>query len=128
MFVLHAVINDAIGYQKVDIDIQFYDLIQCFDSMLQEETMNNLWDSMEVRDDKFALINELNKEVDKFGDSEIFTVERIEQQGTVLAPLKCSNQMDSIARECLTDGVEMIVQVQTGCHNIPVGMIYDKSL
>ena len=54
----------------------------------------------------------MNREVDIFvktpvGDSEVFTVKRIEQQGTVLAPLKCSNQMDSIARECLSDGIEM---------------------
>ena len=82
LFVIHAVINDAIGYQKVDIDIQFYDLSQCFDSMWHEETMNDLWDSMDIRDDKFSLISEMNKEVDIFvktpvGDSEVFTVKRI---------------------------------------------------
>ena len=58
---------------------------------------------------------EMNKEVDLFvktpvGDSDIFTVEKIEQQGTVLtvlAPLKCSNQMDTIARECLSENIGM---------------------
>ena len=33
LFILYAVINDALGYQKVEIDIQFYDLKQAFDSM-----------------------------------------------------------------------------------------------
>ena len=41
--------------------------------------MNDLWDSMDVRDDKFSLISEMNREVDIFvktpvGDSEVFTV------------------------------------------------------
>ena len=74
--------------------------------------MNDLWESLEEKDDKFALICELNSEVDIYiktpvGDSEKFTVSRIEQQGTVLAPLKCSNQMDSIPRECIRDNEDM---------------------
>ena len=34
-------------------------------------------------------------------------MKKIEQQGTGLGPIKCSNQMDSISRECLSDNVEM---------------------
>ena len=103
LFVIYAAVNDALGYQKIEIDIQFYDLRQCFDSMWYEETMNDLWESMEVKDDKFALISEINKKVDLFiktpvGDTEMFSLERIEQQGTCLGPIKCSNQMDSISR------------------------------
>ena len=110
MFVINACINDALGYQKIEVDIQFFDISQCFDSMWYEETMNDLWDSMNIRDDKFALISEMYREVDLFvktpvGDTETFTVDRIEQQGTVLAPLKCSNQMDSIPREFLNENI-----------------------
>ena len=99
LFVIYAVINDAVGYQKIDIDMHFYDISQCFDSMWYQETMNDMWDSMEIRDDKFALISEMNREVDLFvktpvGDTKVFTVEEIEQQGTGLGPIKCSNQMD----------------------------------
>ena len=98
LFVIYACINDAVGYQKTDIDIQFYDITQCFDSMWYEETMNDLWDSLDIRDDKFSLISEINKEVDLFvktpvGNTETFTLTKIEQQGTVLAPIKCSNQI-----------------------------------
>ena len=71
----------------------------------------------------------MNREVDIFvktpvGDSEVFTVKRIEQQGTVLAPLKCSNQMDSIARECLSDGIEMF-RYRKAVTIPPLGMIDD---
>ena len=91
--------------------------------------MNDLWDSMVVRDDKFALIGEMNREVDIFvktpvGETEVFTVERIEQQGTVLAPLKCSNQMDTIPRECLRDNIEMF-KYRKAVTIPPLGMIDD---
>ena len=55
--------------------------------MWYEETVNYLWVSMETKYDKFALIGEMNREVDMFvktplGDSEVFTPEKIEQKGT----------------------------------------------
>ena len=129
LFVIYAVINDALLYQKVEVDIQFYDLSQAFDSMWYEETMNDMWESLEVKDDKFSLISEMNREVDLFiktpvGDSEQFTVNRIEQQGTVLAPLKCSNQMDSIPRECLRDNLDMF-KYRNAVTIPPLGMIDD---
>ena len=112
LFIINAVINDALLYQKIEIDFQFYDLSQAFDSQWYEETMNDMWESMNVRDDKFAMISEMNKEVDIFvktpvGDSEVFTMKKIEQQGTGLGPIKCSNQIDSISRECLSDNVQI---------------------
>ena len=50
LFIRYACINDTTGYQKIDIDIQFYDITQCFDSMWYEETMNDLWESLNIRD------------------------------------------------------------------------------
>ena len=129
LFVIYAVINDALWYQKVEVDIQLYDLSQAFDIMWYEETTNDMWESLEVKDDKFSLISEMNREVDLFiktavGDSEQFTVNRIEQQGTVLAPLKCSNQMDSIPRECLRDNLDMF-KYRNAVTIPPLGMIDD---
>ena len=131
LFVLNAVINDALNYQNVDIDIHFYDLEQCFDSMWYEETMNDLWETMENRDDKFALIGEMNAEVDLIvktpvGESEVFTLNKIEQQGTGLGPLKCSNQIDSISRECLRDNVDMYMY-RNAVTIPPLGMIDDMA-
>ena len=66
LFVIYACINDATGYQKIDMDIQFYDITQCFDSMRYEETMNDLWESLKIRDDKFSLVSKIHiKEVEK---------------------------------------------------------------
>ena len=63
LFIVYAVINDALGFMKVDLDIQFYDLKQAFDSMWFDETMNDLWETMKPRDDKFALIAERSENV-----------------------------------------------------------------
>ena len=84
---------------------------------------------MEVRDDKFALISEMNKEVDLFvktpvGESQVFIMEKIEQQGTGLGPIKCSNQMDSISRECIRDNVGMY-KYRNAVSIPPLGMIDD---
>ena len=132
LFVIYAVINDALGYQKIDIDMHFYDISQCFDSMWYQETMNDMWDSMEIRDDKFALISEMNREVDLFvktpvGDTKVFTVEEIEQQGTGLGPIKCSNQMDTIPRECVSENIEMF-KYRNAVTVPPLGMIDDLAV
>ena len=71
----------------------------------------------------------MNQLVDLFvktpvGDSEIFTLEKIEQQGTGLGPIKCSNQMDSISREMLRDGVDMF-KFRNAVTIPPLGMIDD---
>ena len=129
LFVLYAIINDALGFLKVNIDIQFFDLRQCFDSQWWEETMNNVWETMEPRDDKFALIAEMNKECNIFvktpvGDTENFTLYETEQQGTVLGPLKCANQMDSIARECIRDDIGLY-KYRGVLRISPLGMIDD---
>ena len=129
LFIFYAIINDALRFLKVDIDIQFYDLKQAFDSMWFEETMNDLWDTMEQRDDKFALIAEMNKECNIFvktpvGDTELFTLYETEQQGTVLGPLKCANQMDSISRECIRDD-NGLYKYRGVLRLSPLGMIDD---
>ena len=47
-----------------------------------------------------------------------------EQQGTVLGPLKCANQMDSISRECVIDDVGMY-RYRGAVRLSPLGMIDD---
>ena len=57
-------------------------------------------------------------------DAEIFSINKNEQQGTVLAPLKCVNQMDSVAWEFASKAVEMFKY--RGAISIPLkGMIDD---
>ena len=103
LFVIYATINDAIRNNK-KIDIQYYDISKCFDSMWAEDSMNDYYD-VGVTNDKFALISLLNdkckvKIKTPVGDTDIFELEQIEMQGTVTAPLKCSVQMDTLGRYC----------------------------
>ena len=103
LFVLYSVINEAIRCKK-DIDIKFYDLAKCFDTMWSEETMNDLYD-VGLKDEKFALLSLLNEKCNvkvktPVGDTEEFQLSRVEMQGTVIAPLKCAVQMDTLGGYC----------------------------
>ena len=51
---VYSVMVDAID-KGVELEVVFYDLAKCFDSMWWEGTSNDLWDK-NVTDDKFALI------------------------------------------------------------------------
>ena len=50
LFIVNGVINFA-RQEKLEIDINLYDIAKCFDSMWYEETMNDLWDTG-IQDDK----------------------------------------------------------------------------
>ena len=127
LFVLYSTINEAMR-GKMDIDIQFYDLAKCFDTMWAEETMNDLYDAG-VRNEHFSLMSKLNenckvKVKTPVGETEIFELSNIEMQGTVPAPLKCAVQIETLGRYCYT--------YNTGCYEYknaclipPLGMIDD---
>ena len=104
LLVIYATINDAVRNKK-EIDIQFYDISKCFDAMWYEDTMNDVFDAG-LRGDKFALISLINKKCSvkvktPVGDTDRFELNRIEMQGTVPAPLKCSVQIDTLGQYCL---------------------------
>ena len=66
--------------------------------------MNDLWD-VGVRDDRFALIGEMNSKCNiaiktPVGITSRFQLERIEMQGTVMGPMKASIQLDTLGRDC----------------------------
>ena len=52
LFVLYAIINDAIRKKK-SINLQFFDISKCFDAMWTEDTMNDFYDAG-VPDDNFS--------------------------------------------------------------------------
>ena len=110
LFVTYAIINDAITKDE-ELEIVLYDLALCFDSQWYHETMNDMWD-VGVQDDCFALMAKLNETVDvtvktAVGDSDKFTLNKIEQQGTCNGPIKCSVQIDSIGRHFYRDKNKM---------------------
>ena len=127
LFVLYAIINDAIRKKK-SINLQFFDISKCFDAMWTEDTMNDFYDAG-VTDDNFSLISLLNdkckvKVKTPVGDTERFELNQIEMQGTVLAPLKCSVQMDTLGKYCyeLNTG---LYKYKGSCNVPPLGMIDD---
>ena len=102
LFIVYGVINNAINNRNLDLSL--YDIAKCFDSQWHAETMNDLWD-VGVRDDKFAVISEMNSKCNiavrtPVGLTERFQLTEIEMQGTVMGPIKCSVQMDTLDRDC----------------------------
>ena len=107
LFVTYSVINDALN-NKEELEVTSYDLAQAFDSLWFTETMNDIWNA-KVQDDEFALLSKLNEELivkvkTPVGDTDSFELREIELQGSVMAPLKCSVSMDTIGKDCYTDG------------------------
>ena len=127
LLVLYATINEAVRNKK-NIDIHFYDLDKCFDAMWNEETMNDLYDSG-VQNDTFALVSLMNEKCQvkvktPVGDTERFELDKIEMQGTVLAPLKCAAQIDTLGKYCYTFNTGLYVY-RDSCKVPPLGMIDD---
>ena len=103
LFIVYGVINNAIN-NGLNIDLSLYDIAKCFDSQWHAETMNDLWD-VGVRYDKFAVICEMDSKYNisvrtPVGLTERFQLTDIEMQGTVMGPIKCSVQMDTLGRDC----------------------------
>ena len=46
LFIVYGVINSVLNNESPPVDLQFYDLKQCFDAMWLEESMNDLCDSI----------------------------------------------------------------------------------
>ena len=127
LFIVYGVINYALK-NGLEVDMNLYDLAKCFDAMWHQETMNDLWD-VGVQDDRFSLISEMNKKCQiaiktPVGISERFIMEQIEMQGTVMGPIKCSVQMDTIGRDCYTEG-EGLFLYKDMVAVPPLGMIDD---
>ena len=125
--VIYATINDAVKNKK-EMDIQFYDISKCFDAMWYEDTMNDVFDAG-LKGDKFALISLMNKKClvkvkTPVGDTARFELNRIEMQGTVPAPLKCSVQIDTLGQYCYTYDTG-IYYYKDACAVPPLGMIDD---
>ena len=108
LFVINSILFEA-NAKKSDppIDIEIYDVRKCFDKMWASETSNDVFDAG-LQDDQFVLMANANKTCEvavKNGAriSERMTLTNIEMQGTIMAPLKCSIQIDSLGKQYLRD-------------------------
>ena len=98
------------NHESPPIDIQLYDLKQCFDAMWLEESMNDLCDTLPLNecDKKIALVyqnncNNLVSVKTPFGLTERTDINKIVTQGGVWGPIQCSNQIDKLGKECLAE-------------------------
>ena len=68
LFIVYGIINSVMNNESPPIDIQLYDLKQCFDAMWLEESMNDICETIprDEWDKKIALVykNNSNNQVD----------------------------------------------------------------
>ena len=112
LFIVYGIINHVLQGKGEPLDVGIYDIAKCFDSIWLEEAMNNLFDVLDgdKRDDKIALIYEMNREnhvafkTPSFGLTKRVKVKDIVMQGSVFGPIKCTVHMDTIASKCEKSG------------------------
>ena len=108
LLVINSILHDLKGDKDVNIDIETYDIKKCFDKMWSSETSNDLFDAG-LDDDKVVLVANSNESCDvaiktSWGSTtERFELNNVELQGTVITPLKCSIQLDSLGKEICSD-------------------------
>ena len=83
------------------------DIIKCYDEMGFSETQNDIYDAG-INSRKFALLNKLDEEClikikTPVGMTSEFKLFNLILQGSVLGPIKCSVQQDSLGREVLSE-------------------------
>ena len=109
LFIINGILNDVHeNKNKSAVDLGIYDIAKCFDKMWYSETANDLYKAG-VIDDKFILIANSNKECRVAiktpwgGLTDRVTLTELEMQGTVLANIKCSVQIDSLGQDCIRE-------------------------
>ena len=108
LFIINGIIFDhARSKARNQISISIYDCELCFDSIRQEEVINDLFDAG-VKNDKLALlhkVNQVNKVAVKTpnGLSERKEVNNIICQGEPWGPIECSLQIDKLGKESLNE-------------------------
>ena len=122
---VHAVIQDA-HTRNMDIDIQFTDIKQCFDSVWLEDAINDLYDSG-VTSRNLNILYEGNKSTDmcvenKLGRSARARLNNIVMQGSVPGGTLCSNQLSKLCNATYDEGV---VYMYGGCIPVPALAMVD---
>ena len=109
IWILNGIIQDVLNSKtKKPIDVQLYDYKQCFDSLWLNECLNDLYDSG-VQDDQLALLYDINSHVrvavkTPVGRTIRKSIYNVITQGDNFGPILCSNQVDTIGKECLNEG------------------------
>ena len=111
LFLVYGIVNSILNGEGPPMDIQIYDVEKCFDALWLEDCMLDMFETLppDARDDKIALIYQLNKENHvavntAVGITERVMLPKVVMQGGKWGPLKCSNTMDQIGKECAKKG------------------------
>ena len=113
------------------IDIQIYDIIQAFDALWLDDCLNDIYDALPVdkRDDKLALLYEINKHNKvavntAVGQTERVDIHKVVTQGGTWGSLLCSNHIDTIGRRCSDTG-EYMYKYKGHVEVMPLAMVDD---
>ena len=132
LFVINAILHDASKDKNVALDIGIYDIYKCFDKMWNKETSNDIYDAG-ITDDQFVLIANSNKACQVAIKTPWGTLTKrkeykeIEMQGTVLTPIKCAIQIDTLGKEVLKEDGDKLYKYK-GCVKIPPMALIDDIL
>ena len=108
IWIIQGIITDVKSSKsKILGDIQVFYYKQCFDGLWLQECMNDLYEGG-MKDDKFALLHNFNKNVNivmktPVGKTERANISDAITQGCVFGPMLCSKQVDTIGKECLEE-------------------------
>ena len=128
IFVMNAIINSATKKETGPIDVQVYDLAQCFDSLWIEEALNDLFET-NLNNDKFEILYQENSKINvcvktPYGKTEYFKLEDVLLQGTVFPEINCSLQIDKLGKMAYENGKTLFLYKNT-CRIPPLGMVDD---
>ena len=106
LWILNGVICDVLSSKKkTPIDLLIFDSKQCFDTLWVQECMNDIFKGG-IQDDRFALLYNVNKQVNMavktpVGKTERGVITNAIIQGDVFGPMFCGIQVDEIGKECI---------------------------
>ena len=128
IFVLNGVINSSQKKESKPVDIQFFDIAKCFDTLWLSEVMNDLYEAG-MCNDKFELLYLQNETANVavktlFSLTDRFHVKNTVMQGTLFGGLQCTVQMDKIGQKSYKRGKSLYNYNKTA--KIPIlGMVDD---
>ena len=106
IWILNGIILDVLSSKsKTPVDVHIYDYKQCFDGLWLQECLNDVY-SAGIKDDKFALLYNINRSVNvavktPVGITSRSTIYNAITQGDVFSAMFCSKQVDTFGQECL---------------------------
>ena len=106
-FIAHAIVNEARN-RGIQIDLQFTDIKQCFDSIWLQDAINDLYLSG-VCSRNLNLLYQGNKSTDmcvetRAGQSSRVTLNSVVMQGSVSGGTICSNQISKLCSKTYNEG------------------------